>query len=158
MFLNALLLTGVNSYCSTASLKVSYLLLKKHIRPLYHLILLCCFISLVLSVFFRSARVTGLALCWSLEIDNAPETRNKNAARGRDTRIPYYANTGVILKTNRCLLFPYISVSYVSVSPENKTFNVSSPMMDLTFNHCSEWKGFIWREENKMQEIRHQYS
>lgn len=108
-------------------------IIEKHIRPLYHLILLCCFISLVLSVFFRSARVTGLALCWSWEIDNAPETRNKNAARGRDTRIPYYANTGVILKTNRWLSFPYISVLYVSVSPENKTFNVSSPMMDLTF-------------------------
>lgn len=102
-----------------------------------------------------SARVTGLALCWSWEIDNAPETRNKNAARGCDTRIPYYANTGVILKTNRWLLFPYISVLYVSVSRENKTFNVSSPMMDLTFNHCSEWRGFIWREENKMQEFRH---
>lgn len=60
-------------------------IIEKHIRPLYHLILLCCFISLVESVFFRSARVTGLALCWSWEIDNAPETRNKNAARGRDT-------------------------------------------------------------------------
>ncbi len=123
-------------------------IIEKHIRPLYHLILLCCFIYLVLSVFFRPARVTGLALCWSWEIDNALETRNKNAARGRDTRIHYYANTGVILKTNRWLLFPYIPVLYVSVSPENETFNVSSTMMDLTFYRCNEWRGLKRRKQN----------
>lgn len=93
--------------------------------------------------------VTGLALRWSWEIDNAAETRNKNGARGRDTRIPYYANPRVILKTNRCLLSPYISVLYVSVSPENETFNVSTPMMDLILNNSQRMEGLWLYQERK---------
>lgn len=150
MFLNALLLTCVNSHSAIAGsleIKLFYLLFKS-IRPL---ISLNSTFFLYMYLFFSldPTLVTGLALCWSWEIDYAAETRNKNGAGGRDTRIPYYANPRVILKTNRCLLSPYISVSYVSVSRENETFNVSTPMMDLILNNSQRMEALWLYQEKK---------